>query len=54
MTINTGFGLKWLDESLGYSLQPVGSKQRRVGNEESKVSSSTQVTLVTVPEVDKQ
>jgi len=54
MAINTGFGLKWLDDSLGYKLQPIGSKQRRAKTLEPEASSSSQVTLATVPEVEER
>lgn len=47
MTINTGFGLKWLDDKMGYELRAIGSKQRE---KQAKPKSDAKVILASLPE----
>ena len=47
MSINTGFGLKWLDEKMGYQLRKIGSKQRR---KQISPQDDAKVALVSLPE----
>lgn len=49
MTINTGFGLQWLDKKMGYELRTIGSRQKRKQLEPSSKSDAP-VTLVSLPE----
>ena len=47
MSINTGFGLKWLDEKMGYQLRKIGSKHRR---KQVDPQADAKVALVSLPE----
>lgn len=51
MAINTGFGIDWLDESLGYELRPIGSQSKSEIEEEPSVG-AVAAKLAAFPEAE--
>ena len=50
MTINTGFGVEWLDDTMGYKLQPIGTNRRPIKATPADDSHESPVTLAVLPE----
>lgn len=53
MAINTGFGVQWLDNSMGYELKTIGSKKKADNGMDPAREPST-VTLASLPESQEE
>ena len=52
MAINTGFGIQWLDESMGYEIRPVGGSSRPTDQDE--VATEPAVKLAAYPDAGER
>ena len=53
MAINTGFGVQWLDNSMGYELKTIGSK-KKADNGMDPAREPSAVTLASLPESQEE